>query len=73
MSKVTEADATAVETLIDRIGLEETLNLIAAICVGKSFHILASYDDKGLSDAWRYAGDVVSTAADTSEVKEVSL
>lgn len=73
MSIPTQVDVTTLECLIDRVGLQETLNMVAAICAAKGAHILASYGDRHLAGAWNHSGMVISETADDSHIGSISL
>jgi hypothetical protein len=56
----TSAEAAVVEDLIERIGISETLNLLAAACALKSFVL----DDAKARNAWSELGVAISDVAD---------
>ena len=60
MRLATSAETAVVEDLIERIGISETLNLIAAVCALKSF----VEDDKGVREQWSELGVKISDIAD---------
>ena len=62
MQLATSAETAQVEDLIERIGISETLNLIAAVCALKSFVL----DDRELAVKWSALGVLVSEAADSA-------
>jgi len=68
MLKSTQQDAETLEALIDRVGAEETLNLIAAICASKAEHVRASYNDRQTARAWDQVGAAVSEVADFAQL-----
>ncbi len=60
MTLATSAETAVVEDLIERIGISETLNLIAAVCALKSF----VEDDSEVRELWSNAGVSISDVAD---------
>ena len=60
MRLATSAETAVVEDLIERIGISETLNLIAAVCALKSF----VEDDKDVREQWSELGVKISDIAD---------
>jgi HD-like signal output (HDOD) protein len=62
MTLATSAETAVVEDLIERIGISETLNLLAAVCAVKSF----VEDDKDKRQQWSNLGVLVSDAADSA-------
>jgi hypothetical protein len=67
-----QADFSAVETIIDQIGIESTLMLIAAVCAAKAEHIATSYDDRTLAEHWDRAGVACTMASDDSSIRYLS-
>ena len=56
VSAPTREDAAVIETLIDRVGLYETVSLIEAICASKADHIRSAWQDEPLARVWERAG-----------------
>ena len=52
-----EKDKVALEKIIDRNGLAETVDVMAEICSEKADHIRSSYDDDELADQWDGAAE----------------
>lgn len=61
----TKADTDSLEMMIDRIGLTETLNCIAAICAEKADHVRSNWQDESLASEWDKSGSLVSLTADS--------
>lgn len=55
------------EGLIDAATLDRVLETINEICILKSEHISAEWQDKGLARSWTKAGNKVFLAAQTAK------
>ncbi len=62
MNLATSAETATVEDLVERIGISETLNLLAAVCAVKSF----VEDDPKVRMQWSSLGVAISDAADSA-------
>lgn len=49
----------SLEEIIDAIGLKETFQAMAKICLEKADHIRSSYDDKTLAKSWEHDSKVI--------------
>jgi hypothetical protein len=58
---MTNEDATALELLVDKHGLQRVVGTLACIAHEKADHILTSYDDKATSAVWRKACRALDT------------
>lgn len=69
---ITDTEQTALEMLVDRIGLSAVLEALGTICDEKADHIRSSYDDNRTARIWKRAGWRLRDTATTGSVKSVS-
>jgi len=55
------------EELLDFHGPAELLEMLAEICIEKSMHVQANWQDQGLSLAWRKLGYRIDTVRNAVE------
>jgi hypothetical protein len=60
----TKADTDAMESLIDRVGMYETLSLVAAICGEKAAHIRENWQDDSAAKWWDKLGAALTELDD---------
>jgi hypothetical protein len=53
------------EELIDRYGLPNVVQALADVCFEKAAHIMESYSDKPLAEAWERDGERLARLSDT--------
>jgi hypothetical protein len=53
------------EQLIDRYGLPNVVQALADVCFEKAAHIVESYSDKPLAEAWERDGERLARLSDT--------
>lgn len=63
MALPTEQDVETLETMVDRVGLYETLSMLEAICAAKAEHIETNWQDRGLARLWLNAGTKICEAS----------
>jgi HD-like signal output (HDOD) protein len=63
MQLATSAETAQVEDLIERIGISETLNLLAAVCVTQVFNTTSKLEQK----RYQELGERISDLADDCE------
>jgi hypothetical protein len=52
-----QKDLDALETIVDKVGISETIRLLATVCSEKADHIRASYSDEELAELWEDAAE----------------
>jgi hypothetical protein len=52
------------EQLIDRYGLPNVVQALADVCFEKAAHIVESYSDKPLAEAWERDGERLARLSD---------
>jgi hypothetical protein len=67
-----QAIQTALEVLVDMIGVRSTLDLLAEVCHDKAEHIRANWQDKHTTAAWTQAAARVKQCSVMEAVKFVS-
>lgn len=61
-----------IERSIDANGLQETLEMVSAICWEKASHILTNWQDQALAEKWEKAAKAVERACLNQAVISVS-
>lgn len=59
----TKRDSEILESMVDRVGLYETLSMLEAICAEKADHIVTTWNDRPLARVWLAAVTVICEAA----------
>lgn len=62
----------AIEAIIDKLGLSDTLHIIADICTAKANHVESNWQDAALAGQWESAAMRVDRLADVSTIQQVS-
>ena len=68
----TNGDRLDLEKIIDRRGLQQTLNAIAEICGEKAEHIQSNWQDAPLASCWDRAGRALQLTAARAVFGKVS-
>lgn len=66
---MTTEESTALEMLVDRIGIAEVLRGLGSICVEKADHIRASYNDKHTAAVWENMNRHIIAASVTASAR----
>lgn len=69
----TEDRSFALELLVDRDGVLETLERLALICHAKSDHIDETWQDAGLADVWTRMGRRIGSVVDSEAFRRLAL
>lgn len=69
---ITNADRDAIEALIDRIGLSDTVELLAEIASAKADHIREAWQDETTAASWDDAAGALLSAARDKAVRYAS-
>jgi hypothetical protein len=61
MDKATTLDIETMETLIDRHGLDNVLDIISEVCYLKAEHLRTNWQDEVSAEYWNKMGQLVSS------------
>lgn len=64
-------DLEVIERIIDRVGLHDTLALMAEICREKASHIDTNWQDTRLAQKWDRAADAIDKVAYGKTIKAI--
>ncbi len=59
------------ESYMDKFGMAGTLALLSGIAEQKSEHIMESYQDESLSNAWEEAGEAIDLLSLSDEIQRI--
>uniref|UniRef100_A0A6M3LW98 Uncharacterized protein n=1 Tax=viral metagenome TaxID=1070528 RepID=A0A6M3LW98_9ZZZZ len=63
--------ADQVEDIIDKLGLQQTVELISDICYEKANHIQENWQDENTAHAWDFAGGYLFKACLSTAIKSL--